>query len=143
MSYVWNYHRLFLIFAFNPVIIINNLTEAGWKIYRIASKDFLARPKVVFSLFCEYLQEKYPAQIVRYHGQIIDGDKKWTENRERQILESGVNFSKPGWSKELGSLLEISPCSALRWVRKNMPQFYNEQCRTPRADFIKRQYGCS
>jgi len=114
------------------------LTTHGWTIYRIASKDFLARPNVVFKLFKEFIKEKHPCKVFRYNGQIVDGDKKWAKDREEKILNSNINFNKLGWRKELSRLLKITPSPALRWVQSNMPKFYKEKCRTPRADYTKK-----
>jgi len=116
-----------------------DLISLGWAVYRIASKDFLARPRVVFSIFTQYLLQHNTAQIIRYNGQVIDGDRVWAEKREKRILKSGIDFSKPGWGIKLGKLLSISSSSANRWVAANMPKFYKEECRTPRKDYENRQ----
>lgn len=114
------------------------LLNAGWTVYRIASKDFLARTNIIFNLFEEFLKTQYPCKVFRYNGQVVDGDKRWIKEREKKILSSGINFKKSGWSVYLGKLLNIHSWTAARWVANNMPKFYKEECRTPRADYINR-----
>lgn len=116
----------------------STLVDAEWKIYRIASKDFLGRPNVVFNLFENYLKKKKKCFIVRYSGQVVDGDKRWSKDREKKITKSDIDFSLTGWSIKTGELLGISSSSALRWIQKNMPKFYKEKCRTPRKDYNER-----
>ena len=48
---------------------------------------------------------------------------------KRKIIRlSGIDFSRHGWVKEVGVLLEITPQAAGRWMRKNMPEFYKNRC---------------
>jgi hypothetical protein len=44
------------------------------------------------------------------------------------ILDSGINFSSFGWVVEVSKLLGLSLNSGGRWVRKNMPDFYELNC---------------
>ena len=112
------------------------LIGSGWTIYRIASKDFLTRPQVVFKLFEEFILGNFDKQkSYIYLGQVINGDKQWADEREQKILNSGIDFSKIGWTIKLGEHLGICSSTALRWVQNNMPKFYKEKCRTPRKDY--------
>jgi len=115
------------------------LLDAGWTIYRIASKDFLARTNVVFGLFERFLEgKKTHCRMFRYDGQIIDGDAEWVRKREEEILNSGIVFGEIGWTKVLGTQLGVHSATARRWVMNNMPKFYKEECRTPKKDYLER-----
>lgn len=111
------------------------LMKNGWNVYRIASKDFLRRSGLIFDKFISFLNTKQKPKLVKYDGQIIDGDEEWIKERTSRILNSRIDFSKIGWTIKLGEFLGIHSATARRWVMNNMPKFYFEQCRTPRMDF--------
>lgn len=116
------------------------LIENGWTIYRIASKDFLSRPKVIFQTFHDFISNNYKTQeLYRYPNQMIDGDKQWFEERKKKILESGINFKERGWTLKLGEFLGIHSNTARVWIQKNMPDFYKNNCFTPKSDYVKRK----
>jgi predicted RNA-binding Zn-ribbon protein involved in translation (DUF1610 family) len=53
-----------------------------------------------------------------------------TENRINQlktninlIKDSNIDFNKSGWGKKVGHLLGMTPSSALKWVKREMPDF--------------------
>lgn len=109
------------------------LVDHGWSVYRIASADFLRRPNVVFDQFRSFLANRSSPVRVVYSGQVIAGREEFVQRRERLILKSGVDFSKKGWTIRLGALLGVHNNTARVWVASNMPEFYRDVCRTPRA----------
>lgn len=44
------------------------------------------------------------------------------------VLNSGIDFTKYGWIKELSNLIAYSVQATLRWIKNNMKDFYNEKC---------------
>lgn len=44
------------------------------------------------------------------------------------IINSNIDFNKPGWGIEVSHILKCSPQYAVRWVKKHMPTFYEEKC---------------
>lgn len=44
------------------------------------------------------------------------------------VYNSGIDYSKPCWSEELAKLIGYTRQSAMRWVRRNVPRFYAENC---------------
>jgi len=53
---------------------------------------------------------------------------KKRENRIKAILESGIDFEKFGWVKEVSKLTGINHQSVGVWMKRNMLEFYNENC---------------
>lgn len=50
------------------------------------------------------------------------------EYRIRVILSSDIDYSKRGWGARLAQILGINSANANRWVKVNMPDFYESQC---------------
>jgi len=46
------------------------------------------------------------------------------QNRINQILNSGIDFNKRGWLTRVSELLLISKMSTIRWIKKYMPDLY-------------------
>lgn len=49
-------------------------------------------------------------------------------NRRLLILNAKIDYGKFGWGVELSKLLNITPQKSKKWVEKNMPDFYRENC---------------
>ena len=45
-----------------------------------------------------------------------------------KIKNSNIDFSKRGWVSEVSKILEISPQKVTQWMRKNMYEFWDENC---------------
>lgn len=43
------------------------------------------------------------------------------------VKNSNIDFNKRGWGVKLGKLLGLTPFGAMNWLKKNIPQFY-ENC---------------
>lgn len=52
------------------------------------------------------------------------------KNRELVTLvqNSGINFSKFGWSKQVATVIDKPPQKVAMWMRKYMPDFLRERC---------------
>ena len=50
------------------------------------------------------------------------------KNRKILIQNSGIDFSKYGWAKKLEPIIGIKSAPIVRWIKRNMPSFYEEQC---------------
>jgi hypothetical protein len=55
-----------------------------------------------------------------------DSHKEFLGKRINDIKKSNIDFSSMGWGVKLGKHLNITPNAALRWVKKNLPEFYKE-----------------
>ena len=64
----------------------------------------------------------------------INKEKQITENIDK-ILNSNINFSKFGWVQYVAEILNITPQKVNQWMKKNMPNFYEEKC------FKRKQHG--
>lgn len=50
------------------------------------------------------------------------------ESRASLVLGSGIDFSQKAWASKLSKLLNITSCNASKWVKSNMPDFYDKKC---------------
>lgn len=55
-------------------------------------------------------------------------NQKKIEKRKEIILNSGIDFSKYGWSSKLSKVIGISSSAVVRWVKVHLPAFYKEKC---------------
>lgn len=44
------------------------------------------------------------------------------------VITSSIDFSRRGWPSKLAALLKLSPQYSVRWMKKNMKEFYNNNC---------------
>jgi len=49
------------------------------------------------------------------------------EDKIKLVKNSNIDFNKRGWGVKLGKLLDLTPFGAMNWLKKNIPQFY-ENC---------------
>jgi very-short-patch-repair endonuclease len=118
------------------------LKELGWETIRIRwsqyrSLDKQQRKKVIDKIMSFTIDPE--KDIVFFYNH-----RKETEEREKRIkkekkeelikkkkemvLNSGINLSSFGWVVEVSKILGLTPNSGGRWVRKNMPDFYELNC---------------
>lgn len=80
----------------------------------------------------ETAQNPYQLVLQQRHLQKekAKNNRKEKKNQRIQLIkESNIDFSKYGWAQKLAALLGIrSSVSAMNWVRRNMPDFYETQC---------------
>ena len=125
----------------------NRLEEAGWTIYEIHYticynlKNFedilkldIYNKDYVGKYFSKNELKKEKAKKIK---QTTEGRKKLKnkkinqlkikqiEERKFLILNSGINFTKLGWVKQVAKLLNISHKNTASWIKKHMPEFYS------------------
>lgn len=62
---------------------------------------------------------------------VIKKEKKISKlkiERSKLIKESDIDFSKHGWVGKAGELFNIGENKAGRWIKKNLPEFYENKC---------------
>lgn len=47
---------------------------------------------------------------------------------KNELLNSNIDFSKFGWVNKAAKILNIYPQKVNKWMKKNMPEFYEENC---------------
>ena len=57
----------------------------------------------------------------------IDKENK-IKNQIEEIKNSNINFSKFGWVNKVSKILKITPQKVNCWMKKNMLEFYNNNC---------------
>ena len=88
-------------------------------------------------------------ESINHNNLIIQSHKNHTtkEQRIEIIKNSGIDFSKFGWSKQLEIILGIKSAPIVRWMKKNMPDFYQTYCYREKHDneidikFVIEQYN--
>ena len=118
------------------------LTQLGWNVIRIRWREYCKlnmeeRKEVVHDLLEHSID---PTQKITKYSEYKEGlekevkdkrireRKEYLENRKKLILESGIDFGKFGWVKEVSKLFNISNNKGGNFIRKYMPEFYEERC---------------
>lgn len=57
----------------------------------------------------------------------IDRENK-IKNQIEKIKNSNITFNKFGWVNKVSKILEITPQKVNCWMKKNMLEFYNNNC---------------
>lgn len=86
---------------------------------------------VLQDLGCNFIPEK-DEEDISYWIEVSDKNKQRVLSKKEQlkeerweiIQESGINFSKFGWVKELSALFGICENKAGKYIRDNYPEFY-------------------
>jgi hypothetical protein len=85
-----------------------------------------------YLLIYKILKENNIEVLVKNDKAISQQDliQQKTENRINQlktninlIKDSNIDFNRSGWGKKVGNLLGMTPSSALKWVKREMPDF--------------------
>lgn len=58
----------------------------------------------------------------------LSSRKVSTEQKIQDVLNSNINFSIFGWVKLVSPILGVKDQVVSRWMKRNMPQFYEEKC---------------
>lgn len=125
----------------------NHLLSLGWTVFRISYKEL---NDDTIKKFMNYINSKYklnnkvlsgilhqrisikpkPKYGSRhaYTNALIILNMPKNEKRIQQLLNSNIVFSKFGWVKKAGELLNISPQKVNNWMKHYMNDFYQEQC---------------
>ncbi len=119
------------------------LKEHGWNTIRISAKQIKNNVYDCINIILNNLKYKLieiPEDFLtkQYYNELKKLEKNKilllkTENNKTKIInkikiitESNINFNKIGWVNEVSVLLNISHTSVSRFMKKNMPVFYNK-----------------
>lgn len=116
-----------------------HLSNKGWEILRIRWKDFYSNPQYYIKYCNDFINNKQKIEIdcnLLNNGKFIDTKKhnnikynKDTINfKIDEIKNSSINFNKQGWVNEVSNILKISPQKVTQWMRKNMYEFWDQNC---------------
>jgi very-short-patch-repair endonuclease len=124
-----------------------HLIDLGWKIFRISYKELNIETidKFISTIHnIEKISDKVLGGIVHkrlsskkspkygtrkdYAMSMQLQNKPKNDIRIELILQSNIDFSKFGWIQKVAKLFEISPQKISGWMKKHMPDFYNEKC---------------
>lgn len=73
-------------------------------------------------------KERLSAKTIERKRQQRKNYENQKELRKELIINSKIDFSEYGWGLKLAKILGISSISAVRWIKRNMPDFYKTQC---------------
>jgi len=126
----------------------HDLIEAsGWKLIELHYSSCFNDEKlqVVLSMktqpdYSEYFklkEEKRKKKQVLPKGQKLKNktDVRWQPHKQI-VIESGIDFSKFGWVKEVAKILGIKDQKVNIWMKRYLPDFYEQNC-------FKRKAGVS
>ena len=130
------------------------LSEKGWNIFRIKYNE---TNQAIITEFLNYLktikvnpkiltnrvyknreanpQKKHKKREVKPHrSQQEYYDEVRSKNYEKEkhkinvVLNSGIDFTKIGWVKQLSVIIDKRPQKVNGWMKKYMPEFYETKC---------------
>ena len=120
----------------------------GWKVYRLSCFLIKASFEKEKERFLEFLgkeikedfdQTEYLGRVFKYKElkKMKNEEKKKSkseslsnkiEKRKLVIINSGIDFSKFGWERKMNKILDNPITHTKKWMKKNMPEFYEEKC---------------
>jgi len=122
----------------------NKIENEGWKLYDIHySKvyDDLFIKSLIDSLNENDLKGVDLSFYIKKKKEKGISPKEKYLNKIKPIIEkikqSDINFSKKGWVKEVSKIIGIHENVAGRWIRNNMPDFYNDKCKKRVVKYFK------
>jgi single-stranded DNA-specific DHH superfamily exonuclease len=91
---------------------------------------------------CDSIQDTYKSKNRKNKIDIIEKEKQKilniaskleAKNTKIQdniyiVLKSNIDFSKMGWGAKIAKILNKSPQYCMKWIKKNMPEFYDLNC---------------
>ena len=98
--------------------------------------------------YLEYVIKKYGRNFIELYDDYKISKKQLQQQEQRKInkqnrdeinnknisdkinliLNSNINFSKFGWVNEAAKIINITPQNVGHWMKRNMLEFYNENC---------------
>lgn len=115
----------------------------GWKVYEIhfskvysddiesIINDILNKNEVI----SEFDYEFWISHPRRKSERITEEKKRKEENKKEKlkeliqtVIDSDIDFSKFGWVEKVSKLLNKRSQKMSAWMKKNMPDFYEEKC---------------
>lgn len=124
------------------------LIEKGWRVFRIRFDEVNDNKKIeeLLLFIGESKEKNYDSRLYKYIEVKIKKTKQVKPKTNRngilisilkeKIINSGVNFDRQGWVKEVSKILEISENKGGEWVKKNLPDLYKTCYK--RGDNIKK-----
>jgi len=128
------------------------LINKGWKIYRINWREFNYNTKIHIKKLLEFIDDIqnrtnhfYDISEVtltkrRKYGNRNDYSVAMKEKYDlsqqpkiKILLESDINFNKFGWVNEASKILNIHHGRVNIWMKRFLPEFYDEKCFKRRA----------
>jgi hypothetical protein len=95
-----------------------DFSDSSW-ITKVANL-FGVTPSNAYVYIRKYMPEFYENHC--YNQQAIINE------RIEIVKNCNIDFSKNGWGKKLSYLFCLSPSATHTWVKRHMPDFYNEKC---------------
>jgi len=119
----------------------------GWRVLRIEGKVVKHDIELAISKLLEFIGKENLETLkkVKLENFLTERQKRRIEKKKRLsefqkmknekieqiknlILSSDLDFSKYGWSLKLSQIVPIKPWKIPKWMKKNMPEFYEEKC---------------
>jgi len=75
------------------------------------------------AIFDAIIHSKIEKSIKKYKKNDKDED---IQQKKQRILESNIDFSK-SWQLEVAKILDRSPCSVMRWLKKHLPTILDDK----------------
>lgn len=120
------------------------LNKNGWKVLRIDASSIMYHKEEVYIKLNDILSNYKNKQSFLKIGIISNTDfkkeqkyinkinkEKSVENKINRVKQLNIDFHKKGWPITVAPILEITPQCVRRWMRRNMLDFYNENCLRP------------
>lgn len=128
------------------------LSENGWLVLRIKWKEVSIEPQKWINIANDFINNNYDRMldinetygteldfkflqqslgidfIENAAGRKIGINTKETNKKKKLIVNSNIDFSKQGWVRDVALILEITPQKVTSWMRRNMYEFWQENC---------------
>jgi very-short-patch-repair endonuclease len=116
------------------------LNSLGWRVIRFPAKLINKEVYQCVNMVLETLGEKqieipeelFEKQKIRELLKLKKLPKKFFKNRIqnfKNIIDTcNIDFSKKEWRNQLAELFNYSVGATIRWMKKNMKEFYEEKC---------------
>ena len=117
---------------YNKVMILLesdiDFTKFGWVKYasKIIEIDGVNVGKNVGRWMKKYVPEFYKQCFNRSTNNIDRINK--INNIKEKLLSSDIDFTKLGWVKKTSIIIETKHQKVNKWMKRNMPDFYNTKC---------------
>lgn len=114
------------------------LIENGWKVLRIKWKDMFNNPRYYINIAKNFVDNNtinidynsIPEYNVEIDYFLLKDllNKLDIKHLINTIQNSDIDFSKLGWVKEVAKIINKKPQKVNQWMKKYMPEFYENKC---------------
>jgi len=125
----------------------NIIEKQGWKLYDIHySKvyDDLFVKSLIDSLNENNLKDVDLSFYIKKKKEKDNNFKEKYKEKIKLIVQrienSNIDFSKRGWVKEISKIIGIHENKGGLWLKKNMSDFYNENCKKRKIEYSNEKY---